>query len=95
MNVLIRGVRFAMRVGRAECAKGVFEPKADSVDTKDLFYMGDADPDRVRTIVSYSSPLSFLSLFLFRGADLPAPDHGRGYQGIHPSSLRRSIPSRE
>jgi len=50
MNVLIRGVRFAMRTGRAECAKGVFEPKADSEDTKDFFYMGDADPDRVRTI---------------------------------------------
>ncbi len=50
MNVLIRGVRFSMRVGRAESVKGVFEPKADSEDTKDLFYMGDADPDRVRTI---------------------------------------------
>ena len=50
MNMLIRGVRFAMRIGRAECVKGVFEPKADSTDTKDFFYMGDADPDRVRTI---------------------------------------------
>jgi choline dehydrogenase len=50
MNVLIRGVRFTMRIGRAECAKGVFEPKADSRDTNDFFYMGDADPDRVRTI---------------------------------------------
>jgi hypothetical protein len=56
MNVLIRGVRFSMRIGRAECAKGVLEPKADSSDTKDFFYMGDADPDRVRTI----------SLLLFR-----------------------------
>jgi hypothetical protein len=61
MNVLIRGVRFAMRVGRAECVKGVFEPKADSADTKDFFYMGDADPDRVRTMSlrspTYPSPL--------------------------------------
>jgi hypothetical protein len=56
MNVLIRGVRFAMRIGRAECAKGIFEPKADSTDTKDFFYMGDADPDRVRTI---GLPFSF------------------------------------
>jgi hypothetical protein len=54
MNVLVRGVRFSMRVGRADNAKNVFEPKADSIDTKDFFYMGDADPDRVRTI---SSPL--------------------------------------
>ena len=49
MNALIRGVRFAMRIGRAQCAKGVFEPRADSTDTKDFFYMGDADPDRVCT----------------------------------------------
>ena len=55
MNVLVRGVRFSMRVGRAENAKNVFEPNADSIDTKDLFYMGDADPDRVRTI-SPTSP---------------------------------------
>ena len=78
MNVLIRGVRFAMRIGRAECAKGVFEPKADSTDTKDFFYMGDADPDRVRTIVSHS---------LFADADFIRLDHGRGDQGIHPQSL--------
>ena len=49
MNMLVRGVRFSMRVGRADCAKGVFEPKADSTNTDDFFYMGDADPDRVRT----------------------------------------------
>lgn len=48
MNVLVRGVRFSMRIGRAGCAKNVFEPKADSADTEDFFYMGDADPDRVR-----------------------------------------------
>ncbi|KAF8487360.1 GMC oxidoreductase [Russula ochroleuca] len=47
MNVLVRGVRFSMRVGRANSAKNVFEPKADSIDTKDFFYMGDADPDRI------------------------------------------------
>ena len=58
MNVLIRGVRLAMRVGRAECVKGVFEPKADSVDTKDFFYLGDADPDRVRTIPPPFLPFS-------------------------------------
>jgi len=50
MNVLIRSVRIAMRIGRTECTKGIFEPKADSADNKDFFYMGDADPDRVRTI---------------------------------------------
>jgi hypothetical protein len=65
MNVLICGVRFAMRIGRAECTKGVLEPKADSEDTKDFFYMGDADPDRVRTIT-----VIFFSLFA--GADLSA-----------------------
>jgi hypothetical protein len=47
MNVLVRGVRFCMRIGRTNCVKGILEPKADSTDTKDLFYMGDADPDRV------------------------------------------------
>ena len=62
MNVLIRGVRFAMRIGRAECAKGVLEPKADSTDTKDIFYMGDADPDRVRTI---SLPFLFLQALTY------------------------------
>ena len=62
MNVLIRGVRFAICIGCAECAKGVFEPKADSTDTKDFFYMGDADPDRVRTINLSPSP------FLIAGA---------------------------
>jgi hypothetical protein len=50
MNVLIRGVRFSMRLGRANCVKNIFEPKADSTDTADFFYMSDADPDRVRTV---------------------------------------------
>jgi len=47
MNVLVRGVRFSMRIGRTERVKGVLEPKADSADKKDFFYMGDADPDRI------------------------------------------------
>jgi choline dehydrogenase len=47
MNILIRGVRFSMRIGRANCVKDVLEPKADSTDPKDFFYLGDADPDRV------------------------------------------------
>ncbi len=68
MNALIRGVRFAMRIGRAECAKGVFEPKGDSTDTKDIFYMGDADPDRVRPI--YLDLLLISPPFLTAGADL-------------------------
>jgi hypothetical protein len=84
MNVLIRGVRLAMRVGRAECAKDVFKPKADSTDTKDFFYMGDADPDRVRTInYSLATLLPPPPLSLFASADLIYLDHGRGDQGIH------------
>ncbi|KAH9017381.1 GMC oxidoreductase [Lactarius pseudohatsudake] len=47
MNTLVRGVRFSMRIGRTESVKGVLEPKADSADKKDYFYMGDADPDRI------------------------------------------------
>jgi choline dehydrogenase len=47
MNVLVRGVRFSMRIGRTERVKGVLEPRADSADKKDFFYMGDADPDRI------------------------------------------------
>jgi hypothetical protein len=57
MNLLVRGVRFSMRVGRAQCAKNAFEPNADSTDTKDFFYMCDADPDRVRAISHILSPL--------------------------------------
>jgi choline dehydrogenase len=52
MNVLVRGVRFSMRIGRTERAKGILAPKADSADKKDFFYMGDADPDRVRTTIT-------------------------------------------
>jgi len=47
MNVLVRGVRFSMRIGRTERVKGILAPKADSADKKDFFYMGDADPDRI------------------------------------------------
>ena len=76
MNVLIRGVRFVMRIGRAECAKGVFEPKADSTDTKDFFYMADADPDRVRTdFLLTLFPCSLSSFFFFAGADFIRLDH--------------------
>ena len=51
MNILVHGVRFSMHVGSAQCgAKNVFEPKADSANTDDLFYMDGADPDGVRTI---------------------------------------------
>jgi hypothetical protein len=60
MNVLIRGVRFAMRLGRTNCVKGVLEPKADSTDTNDLFYAGDADPDRVELHRSLTPSTSFL-----------------------------------
>jgi len=64
MNVLVRGVRFCMRVGRTECVKGVLEPKADPTDEKDWFYMGDVDPDRVR----------IQSLFFLKpDADAPIP----------------------
>jgi hypothetical protein len=68
MNVLVRGVRFSMRVGRANSAKNVFEPKADSIDTKDFFYMGDADPDRVRAISPPLSPTLFAPI---ADTDLP------------------------
>ena len=37
MNVLVRGVRFSMRIGRTERVNGVLEPKADSTDNKDFF----------------------------------------------------------
>ncbi|KAI0270491.1 GMC oxidoreductase [Gloeopeniophorella convolvens] len=47
MAVLVRGVRFAQRLGRSRAFAGVLEPRADSTDPKDLFYMGDADPARI------------------------------------------------
>jgi hypothetical protein len=62
MNVLIRGVRFSMRIGRANSVKNALEPKADSTDANDLFYMGDADPDRVRA--STSTPAYLDSVLL-------------------------------
>ena len=61
MNVLVRGVRFSMRIGRANCVKNIVEPKADSTDTKDFFYMGDADPDRVCTGRTLFTPTWILS----------------------------------
>jgi len=51
MNVLVRGVRVSMRVGHANCVK------TDSTDAKDFFYMGDADPDRVRTYPTLVAPI--------------------------------------
>ncbi|KAN0142076.1 GMC oxidoreductase [Lactarius tabidus] len=47
MNVLVRGVRFTMRISRTERVKGILEPKANSADKNDFFYMSDADPDRI------------------------------------------------
>ncbi|KAH9968390.1 GMC oxidoreductase [Russula compacta] len=47
MNVLIRGVRFSMRIGRTNRVKNILEPKADSTDASDFFHMGDADPDQI------------------------------------------------
>lgn len=64
MNVLVRGVRFTMRICRTERVKGILEPKADSVDKKDYFYMSDADPDRVCAQSHYhlTAPLPFYRL---------------------------------
>ncbi len=87
MNVLVRGVRFSMRIGRTERVKGVLEPMADSADKEDFFYMGDADPDRVRTQSHH--PL-ILTLLYFAPGDMT--DYGRGDQGIHPQSLQRRVP---
>ncbi|KAI0295100.1 GMC oxidoreductase [Multifurca ochricompacta] len=47
LNVLVRGVRFSQRIGRTKRVDGILEPRSDSTDTKDFFYMGDADPDRI------------------------------------------------
>jgi choline dehydrogenase len=80
MNILIRGVRFSMRVGRTDCVKNILEPKAESTDTKDFFYMGDADPDRVRTM-HHSQPTPLAHCLPNTNADLPPRgivDHGRG-----------------
>jgi len=103
MNVLIRGVRFSMRIGRAKCVKDILEPRADSTDTKDFFYMGDADPDRVRTMESSFSyppfpiclPPSLPMLICHRALRRCVTGHGRRDQGIHPQPLQRCIPSSE
>ncbi|KAI0063347.1 GMC oxidoreductase [Artomyces pyxidatus] len=47
MNVLVRGVRFALHLGRTERAKGILEPKKHSTDQSDFFWPGDADPDLI------------------------------------------------
>jgi len=72
MNVLIRGVRFSMRIGRANCVKNVLEPKADSTDTTDFFYMGDANPDRVGASTLPPPPTWALFSPMF-DADIPLP----------------------
>jgi len=79
MNILIRGVRFSMRIGRANCVKNVLEPKANSTDTKDFFYLGDADPDRVR--VKIHTHIAGILSHRYPKTDFPlfgAADHGRG-----------------
>jgi hypothetical protein len=84
MNVLVRGVRFTMRISRTERVKGILEPKADSADKNDFFYMSDADPDRVRTVTSPASLLLCDPHF--------TTDYGRGDQRIHPQPLQRRVP---
>ena len=83
LNVLVRGVRFTMRVCRTERVKGILEPKADSVDKKDFFYMSDADPDRVCTHTITPPPYCNPHL---------TTDYGRGDQRIHPQPLQRRVP---
>lgn len=95
MNLLVRGVRFSMRVGRAQCVKNVFEPKADSTDTDDFFYMGDADPDRVRAPFCFCFPFLAFPTCVADALNLPYVDHGRGYQGIHPQALLHGVPPSE
>lgn len=80
MNVLVRGVRFTMRISRTERVKGILEPKADSADKKDYFYMSDADPDRV--CYTITSPYCDPHLTI---------DYGRGDQRIHPQPLQRRV----
>ena len=104
MNVLIRGVRFSMRIGRANSVKNALEPKADSTDTNDLFYMGDADPDRVRVSQHSTSTPAYLAGWpLFSSmidADMPPSlravvDHRRGDQRVHLQPLHYGVPPRK
>jgi hypothetical protein len=99
MNGLIRGVRFSMRIDSTNCVKGVLEPKADSTDTNDLLYAGDADPDRVhRSLTPPTTFCFFSSKMLMRryrsqmrkssNSFMPtAPQHFTPYVAAFPSSI--------
>ncbi|KAI0268887.1 GMC oxidoreductase [Gloeopeniophorella convolvens] len=46
-NVVLKGLRFVLRLGRTERMKGVLDLKPHSTDQSDLFWPGDADPDQI------------------------------------------------
>ncbi|KAI0066058.1 GMC oxidoreductase [Artomyces pyxidatus] len=46
-RVVVRGMRFILRLARTERLKGILEPKPHSTDQKDIFWPGDADPDQI------------------------------------------------
>ncbi|TDL17531.1 GMC oxidoreductase, partial [Rickenella mellea] len=47
LKVLVRGVRLALRIGRAAALQPLLDLKRDSDDKGDIFWPGDADPDKV------------------------------------------------
>jgi len=47
MKVFVKGMRLAMRIARSEPLKSHLQLKDHSMDTTDVFWPGDADPDQV------------------------------------------------
>ncbi|KDQ57648.1 aryl-alcohol oxidase [Jaapia argillacea MUCL 33604] len=47
MKMMVRAVRLSLRLARSSALAPMLELKPDSEDTTDLFWPGDADPDRI------------------------------------------------
>ncbi|KZT01774.1 GMC oxidoreductase [Laetiporus sulphureus 93-53] len=47
MNIVVRGTRLLMRMARTEPLASVLDLKAHSTDKDDIFWPGDADPDKI------------------------------------------------
>lgn len=52
MNVLVRGMRFMLHLGRTEPLASVIELDEATSDTSKLFWPGNADPDQASASMS-------------------------------------------
>ncbi|KAI0052433.1 GMC oxidoreductase [Auriscalpium vulgare] len=55
LNILVKGVRFALQLAHTPAVKGIVEPKKELADKTHYFWPGDADPDTVRRLSPFIS----------------------------------------